>query len=90
MSRSYRKNLVFGWVTRDKDAKKRFNRKIRRTTDFDDIPSGMSYKKFNESWEIDDGKWRVSYEDFKNWHYVNNKMSEEEAKAYFKKHFWSK
>lgn len=53
MSRSYKKHPYFLMIG-DKSFKKIYNRRIRRTHLVDDIDSGGSYKKFNDSWNICD------------------------------------
>jgi len=55
MSRSYRHRPFIGIACTDKTAKKRFNRRFRRTVK-DDFPSGSAYRKYNETYDISDGK----------------------------------
>ena len=71
MSRSYKKYPILKYAG-NKDYKKRFNRKLRRTTNIEDIPDGNAYKKMNESWEINDIIDRCSWEEYKKW-YPDNK-----------------
>lgn len=73
MSRSYRKPwVVCGNGTRHKKyAKKEANRLIRRTKN---IPDGKAYRKFYETWNIDDYRYPV-----------NVKYPED---AFYQKDFW--
>lgn len=63
MSRSYRKGVQ---CAGDKDLKKLFNRKLRRTQlkETEDLPIGNAYKKMNESWDIADYRWEIVEEDY--------------------------
>lgn len=63
MSRSYRKGFQ---CAGDKDLKKLFNRKLRRTQlkETEDLPIGNAYKKMNESWDIADYRWEIVEEDY--------------------------
>ena len=53
MSRSYKKAYVT--ENHKSEAKKRANKIIRKM----DIPNGKIYKKFFETWNITDFRWRV-------------------------------
>lgn len=87
MSRSYKKSP---YVTdhRRKSSKinkrlanKRFRRIIART---EDTPCGSAYKKYIESWNICDYRWRMTREDAIHWY--ENEM-EHDASSYFKEHY---
>jgi len=62
MSRSYRKPyVVSGNGTKFKQyAKKEANRLIRRTKD---VPNGKAYRKFYETWNIDDYRYLIDIND---------------------------
>jgi len=98
MSRSYREGFQGAG---DKTWKKIFNRRIRRSEKCNDIPSGAAYKKYNASYAIADYRMSCTWDEFKSWSWVQNKEgwdpegygkfhNEEEAHAYWKKHFASK
>lgn len=89
MSRTYRKREVVQALT-DKERKKEFNRKLRRNTkgDVDAIPNGGAYRKLNKSWEICEWKFGCSWEQFKRWDWTARTFdSEEEARAYWLRHY---
>lgn len=88
MSRSYRHSA---WMkcAGDPSYKKLFNRKLRRCNDYKDIPNGNAYRKMNNSWDIADYRFDCSWEDFQRW-YWTEEMSKEEAKAEWKRKYWSK
>jgi hypothetical protein len=60
MSRSYKKNPIC--ADRNPEMKRIYSRKIRRKG-LDVIPNGMAYKKFCESYEICDFKFRSTLEE---------------------------
>lgn len=66
MSRSYRRGFQ---CAGDKELKKLFNRKLRRSQlkGTEDLPVGNGYKKMNESWDIADYKDEIVKEDYDNW-----------------------
>lgn len=80
MSRSYKKHPIIKYAG-NKDYKKRFNRKLRRTTGIEDIPNGNAYKKMNESWDINDIIDWCSWEKYKSWN-INNNTYREWYKTY--------
>lgn len=88
MSRSYRHSP---WMkcAGDTEYKKIFNRKLRRCDDCQDIPDGNAYKKMNNSWDIADYRFNCSWEVFRDWYWTEG-MSEEEAKAEWKRKYWGK
>lgn len=67
MSRSYKKNP---WVTdhtrkTTKEKKRQANKSFRNQIERDeDMPARPKHKKYTESWEISDYKWRLSKEHF--------------------------
>ena len=69
MSRSFKKSPCCPIASKDETAKKRFNRRIRRTMKIDDIPDGAAYRKLNDSYDISDGKFkfesRVEFMEFR-------------------------
>lgn len=91
MSRSYKKH---NWCkcAGDSSMKKLFNRRIRRSKKFEDIPNGNAYKKLSCSWEIADYRFDSSWQSFKEWNWTRAQFfdSEEEAYAYWKAHYGSK
>ena len=88
MSRSYKKHPYFLMIG-DKSFKKIYNRRIRRAHLADDVNSGGSYKKLNDSWDICDCKCYYPWEEFKR---TNLEFFEDEEKCYshWKKNFGSK
>ena len=78
MSRSYKK--APGWKDYNKDAKTLANRKARRLWNWD-IPSGGSYKKLTERWDICD--WNFRY-------YSEGEVDRtiEDNKKFQEKHGW--
>ena len=72
MSRSYKKHPVIKYAG-NKDYKKLFNRRLRRTAGIDDIPNGNAYKKMNESWEINDICSRCDWPQYRDidWYWDN-------------------
>lgn len=88
MSRSYRKHPIMKYAG-NKDYKKRFNRKLRRTAGIEDIPDGNAYKKMNESWDINDIVSRCSWEEYKE--YINSyNPREDEEELYRRWYKWYK
>lgn len=75
MSRSYKKHPIIKYAG-CKDYKKIYNRKLRRTTNIDDIPNGNAYKKMNESWNINDITSWCSWEACKRWESIENTPEE--------------
>lgn len=69
MSRSYKKNPFVTDHKRKitKYSKKLANRKFRRTLE---LYQNSAYKKYNESWDICDFKWRSTKQDAIDW-YIN-------------------
>lgn len=70
MSRSYRKPIVtdgYKGSRRKQFHKNCANRRIRRTVE--EIANGKAYRKFYESWDICDYKWRCNFEPYvyRNW-----------------------
>lgn len=88
MSRSYKKHPYFQ-LAGDKSFKKIFNRRIRRNKLTDDINSGSSYKKLNDSWDICDWRTYYSWNMFKKSN-IQFFDTEEECYSHWKKHFGSK
>lgn len=84
MSRSYRHGFQ---CAGDKDFKKIFNRKLRRSQikNTDNLPQYSDYKKMNCPWEIADYRGSISWEEFKNWYWIRE-MPEDEAWAEFQKY----
>lgn len=86
MSHSYRKGFQ---CAGDKEFKKIFNRRLRRTdilNNIDNRPS--SYKKLNCPWDIADYRGEIpqTYEEFcSSWSWIQ-KLSEEERKAMWNKY----
>ena len=67
MSRSYKKNpfVTDGYGGDRKQNKRIANRIVRRRLKNDeDMPARPQHKKYTESWEISDYKWRLSKEHF--------------------------
>lgn len=86
MSRSYRKGFQYAG---DKEFKKIYNSKLRRTNALDSIDERpSSYKKLNCPWNISDCRIEIpqTYEEFcSSWSWVQ-KLSEEERKAEWNKY----
>lgn len=89
MSRSYKKYPA-GKVI-EKDVKKMFNRRIRRSNKnkYVDIPDGNAYRKCNPQWELCDERYYCTWDDFKlrNSYFFDN---EKKMYAYWKRFFGSK
>lgn len=84
MSRSYRKTPVITdgalHSPQSKKMKRIFNRKFRRTKQ--DVANGNAYRKTNESWDISDYRFHVSWEEYQNWEWVRESdMTDEEKWA---------
>lgn len=90
MSRSYKKHPYY--KIGDPSFKKIFNRRLRRSSKIQDIPSGKAYRKYNDIYSLCDWKVDCSWEEFREWNWVRTKYfdSEEKAYAYWKKHYGSK
>lgn len=88
MSRSYKKFPCYKCAG-DKTNKKTFNRKLRRTTGIEDIPSGNAYRKMNESWDINDFVCYCTWENYKGWECHKND-NEQELYIEWKRTFYSK
>lgn len=69
MSRSYKKHPVIKYAG-CKDFKKLYNRRLRRSNKIgiEDIPNGGAYKKFNESWNINDIEEMCTWEEYQFWY----------------------
>lgn len=66
MSRSYQHHPHA--IVGDKSFKKIYNRRFRRTQKDTDFPQYNAYKRFSNSYDIVDYKWRTSFEDFQEWY----------------------
>lgn len=87
MGKTYRKA---GFIKiGDPSFKKLFNRKLRRTTkeDVESVPSGGAYRKMNDSWDICDAKWGVSWEEFRDDYLPSWYGTEDELRSYWKRHY---
>lgn len=73
MSRSYKKHPIIKYAG-CKDLKKIYNRRLRRSNKIglEDIPNGNAYKKMNESWNINDITDWCSWEECKQWNFVED------------------
>ncbi len=100
MSRSYRKGYQ---CAGNKDFKKIFNRRLRRSQKCQDIPNGAAYKRFNCSYDISDYRGSaITWENFKTWPGVYDDIDgwdpwnrgffhdEKTAYGYWKRHFIAK
>lgn len=88
MSRSFKKHPYE--KIGDSSYKEIYNRKLRRSSRTQDIPSGKAYKKYNDSYNIRDYVCDCSWEEFKTWWGYSQFESEKEAYAYWKRHYGSK
>lgn len=93
MSRSYRKTPIitdgFLHSPQSKKMKRIFNRKLRRSKV--ELPDGCGYKKANESYDISDYKFHVSWDDYKSWKWVQESgMTDEEKWADWSKTYRGK
>ena len=61
MSRSRKKTPCVGYTRTDGHYKGLFNKRVRHAALDEDLDGG-AYRKRNESWEIADGKCRMSWE----------------------------
>ena len=86
MSRSYKKNpYVTDRSQGTKPMKRLANQKFRRKIACDeDMPARPAHKKYTESYDICDYRWRMTREDAIRWY--QNEM-EHEASEYFKKRY---
>lgn len=95
MSRSYKKHpwwkCCHGAYTK-KMANRRLRRHLNQHTDTDWPAKGNHYRKYTESWEINDYIFDGSWERFKEWNWVREQYfnSEEEAYNHWKKYYRSK
>lgn len=89
MTHSYKKHPYCHVVKKDSSFKKIYNRRIRRRKL--ECPDGMSYKKLNESWEIEDLSDTITFEQYKNspWIKIKN-ISEEQMYRDWYKYYKSK
>ena len=85
MSRSYKKNPFLTDNGNSKNEKRIANRKFRRQINLDeDMPARPRHKKYTESWDICDYKWRMTKQEAIDWYHTKMKY---EASDYFKKHY---
>lgn len=69
MSRSYKKNPVVTDNKNSKDKKRIANQRFRRQINLDDdMPARPRHKKYTESWDICDYKWRMTREEAIQWY----------------------
>lgn len=87
MSRSYKKNpYVTDHKRRStKQSKRLANRRVRRRLRDEDTLGRIQHKKYTESWDICDWKWRMSREEAIEWY--KQCTAEESWGAYFIKRF---
>ena len=84
MSRSYKKNPYATDNGNSKNGKRIANRKFRRTLYNENTGGRLQHKKYTESWNICDYRWRMTREDAIHWY--KNEM-EHKASSYFKKRY---
>lgn len=85
MSRSYKKNPILTDNKGSKYNKRKANQSFRRQINLDDdMPARPRHKKYTESWDICDYKFRMTRQEAIDWYLT--KM-EHEASTYFKKHY---
>lgn len=86
MSRSYKKNpYVTDHKRRStKQSKRIANRRVRRRLCNEDTLGRIQHKKYTESWDICDYKWRMSREEAIEW-YESEGFGM--ASSYFKEHY---
>lgn len=66
MTRSRKHIASCGMVAKDRGAKKRFNRRIRRLHLDDEFSRPGDFRRVNETWDIEDGrKHHASYEGYR-------------------------
>ena len=81
MSRSYKKNPVVTDNKGSKYGKRQANQRFRRQINLDDdMPARPRHKKYTESWDICDYKWRMTKQEAIIWY-------ETQASYYIKKHY---
>jgi len=82
MSRSYKKNpYVTDHKRRStKQSKRIANRRVRRRLCDKDMLGRIQHKKYTESWNICDYRWRMTREEAIEWY---NYRSDNEASSYF-------
>ena len=81
MSRSYKKNPVVTDNKGSKYRKRQANQRFRRQINLDDdMPARPRHKKYTESWDICDYKWRMTKQEAIIWY-------ETQASDYIKKHY---
>lgn len=92
MSRTYYHNLTnLPGCAKDKSAKKRFNRRIRRKYKHElDFPDNAAYKRMNEPWDICDYRCDCSYDSFKRWLYTSLFDNEPDRRKYWEAHYRSR
>lgn len=86
MSRSYKKNPYCTDYNRGstKQSKRRANHVLRRKLALEkDMPSRIQHKKYTESWNICDYKWRMTKEEAIEWY----KYHSNDATEYFRKRY---
>lgn len=85
MSRSYKKGFQ---CAGDKEFKKIYNRKLRRSQiDNELLPQGGSFKKMNQPWEISDYKGSITWEEYRD---LYPDITENELWAHYCKLYRSK
>ncbi len=84
MSRSYKKNPYATDNGNSKIGKRIANRKFRRTSYNENTGGRLQHKKYTESWDICDYRWRMTREDAIHWY--ENEMNSQ-ASSYFKKRY---
>ena len=86
MSRSYKKNP---WVT---DHTRKFTKKKKRLANHsfrrkiasdEDMPARPKHRKYSESWDICDYKWRMTREEAIEWYNDDSKHKSEKFKKRF-------
>lgn len=68
MSRSYKKNPFITDNNKRKHKKQLANRRFRRSNS---LFQRSSYKKFNETWNICDYRWRTTKKEAIEWYFCN-------------------
>lgn len=85
MSRSYKKNPVVTDNKGSKYGKRQANQRFRRQINLDDdMPARPQHRKYTQSWDICDYKWRMTKQEAIEWYYTNMKYA---ASSYFKKRY---
>ena len=87
MSRSYKKNPYVTDHKRrgTKQSKRIANRRVRRRLRDEDTLGRIQHKKYTESWDICDYKWRMSREEAIEWY--ESKEREYHISHYFKERY---